>query len=340
MSSPVNNTFRLPVQPPRRHHRLLPVLLVLAWLAALALIALNRQNILDWWKLRQYQAPAAISSLAAQDTMTGYGRKIFYVNHPVIDDKTAFTKACPDNGGEQTIVLGCYHGGQSGIFLLKVNDPRLDGVLQVTAAHELLHGAYERLDTAERKKVDAMLLDYYNNHLDDPRIAKTIASYKKSEPRDVVNEMHSVFGTEIANLPQDLEQYYKKYFTNRAQIAAYAADYQSEFTGREELVAQYDAQLADLKSRIDSGQNSLQAKQAEITDRQNQLQAKKNGGDIAGYNAGVPGYNALVNEYNATAQNVKSLITQYNQLVEKRNEVALEEDQLVKSLSNDTAPIR
>ncbi len=346
MSSPVNNTLQPPLQPieplPRRSggRRLVSVVFLLAWIAVLFLGVANRNNILDWWKLRQYQAPAAISILATQDTMTDYGRKIFYVNQPVIDNKTAFAKACPNNGGEQTIVLGCYHGGQSGIFLLKVDDPRLNGVVQVTAAHEMLHGAYERLSSADRKKVDAMLLDYYHNDLHDPRILKTIDSYKKSEPKDVVNEMHSIFGTEIVTLPKGLEQYYKRYFNNRAQIATYAEQYQSEFTGREALVTQYDAQLADLKTQIDASESFLRAKQGEINDRQNQLLARKNSGDTAGYNAGVPGYNALVNEYNTTVQGVRDLISQYNQLVEKRNAVALEEDQLVKSLSNDTSPIR
>jgi hypothetical protein len=335
MSSPANNTYQ---QSSPRGHRFLSILLLLFLIAGLGLVALNRYNIQDWWKLRHYQPPTAISALATQDTMTDYGRKIFYVNHPQIDAKTAFSKSCPNNGGEQTIVLGCYHGGQAGIFLLQVNDARLNGVLQVTAAHEMLHGAYERLSSADRKKVDAMLVDYYNHDLHDQRILKTIAAYKKTEPHEVVNEMHSVFGTEIAQLPSGLEQYYKRYFTNRAQVAAYAAQYQSEFTNREVIVAQYDAQLAYLKSQISASQSDLQSKQNEINAQQNNLVAQKNSGDTAGYNAGVPAYNNLVNDYNAEVQNVKNLINQYNQLVAQRNTVAVEEDQLVKDLSNDTAP--
>jgi hypothetical protein len=345
MSSPVNNIIRPPIEPlPRKRRGLLrglfSVTLTLAWLAALALVFVNRQDIFDWWKLQNYQVPAAVASLAEQDTMNGYGRKLFYVNQPRIDSKEAFAQACPHNGGEQTIVLGCYHGGRGGIFLLDVSDPRLNGVLQVTAAHEMLHAAYERLDSADRKKVDSMLLDYYNDGLHDPRVIKTIAAYKKSEPNDLVNEMHSVFGTEIATLPPGLKQYYKRYFNDRSRITAFAARYQSEFTSRENLVAQYDAEMADLKRRIDSGQDELQAKQNQINDLQNQLLSQKNSGNTAAYNAGVPGYNSAVNEYNAQVQNVRDLIARYNELVQKRNAVALEENQLVKSLSNDTAPLR
>lgn len=342
MPSPANNILQIPTPPRKRHwgRRLFSFVLLIAWLALLGAIALNRYNILDWWKLQHYQVPSAVSSIADQDTMTDYGRRIFYINKPQIDDKEAFAEACPNNGGEQTIVLGCYHGGESGIFLQQVKDPRLDGVLQVTAAHEMLHGAYERLSAADRKKVDAMLVDYYNNGLHDPRIIKTIAAYKKSEPKDVVNEMHSVFGTEVAQLPPALEQYYKRYFNDRSKVTGFAAQYQSEFTSRQAQVDQYDAQLADLKSQIDSAQADLKAKQSQINDLQEQLLNQKNGGNNAAYNAGVPAYNSLVNEYNTEVQQTRDLIAQYNALVEKRNAVALEEDQLVKSLSNDAMPTR
>lgn len=342
MSSPVNNPLQLQPEPYQRRRRrsgLITLVVVLVWLAGLGYAALHRQDILDWWKLHGYEAPATVATLADQDTMTDYGRKIFYVNRPEIEAKAAFAKSCPNNGGEQTIVLGCYHGDQQGIFLLSVDDPRLDGVLQVTAAHEMLHAAYDRLSKEERNRVDTMLEAYYEQ-IDDPRLLKTIDSYKKSEPDDVVNEMHSIFGTEVAKLPADLEEYYRQYFTDRPQIAAFAADYQAEFTDRENLVAQYDAQLADLKVRIESMQAELKSKQAEISEQQDQLLRQKNSGDTAGYNAGVPIYNGLVNQYNTEVESVKQLITQYNALVEKRNAVALEEDQLVESLNSNASPIR
>ena len=140
-------------------------------------------------------------------------------------------------------MLGCYHSGQSGIFVLDVTDSRLDGVEQVTAAHEMLHAAYDRLSRSERSKVDAMLEDYYKNDLKDQRIVETINAYKKSEPKDVVNEMHSIFATEIASLPAPLEKYYQRYFTDRGQIVANAERYKSEFTSRQEAIVGYDAQL-------------------------------------------------------------------------------------------------
>ncbi len=318
--------------------RLSLLLILLLWLAALAVAAANRQNILDWWALRSYHAPAAIAQLATEDTMTAYARKIFYVNHPLIDDKTSFAAVCPASSREQTIVLGCYHNDQAGIFLLQVADPRLNGVQQVTAAHEMLHAAYDRLSTAERRKVDGWLMDYYNHDLHDQRIIDTMSAYKRTEPNDVVNEMHSVFGTEIANLPSQLESYYSRYFTNRPTIAAAAAQYQAEFTSRQAAVVQDDTQLASWKAQIASQQNDLKAKQAQINALQTQLLAERSS-DTSAYNAGVPVFNSLIDNFNSEVQSVQNLVSSYNQLVAMRNAVALEEDQLVNDLSSSATPI-
>ncbi len=342
----------LPWQNNRLHpsspkHRLNPVgfasigvfVMLVLWLGLLGWAVFNRQNIFDWWQLQHYQAPVAVSELAVQDTLTDYAHKVFYVNHPSIDDKTTFASKCPNNGGEQTIVLGCYHGDQAGIFLLSVSDPRLNGVEQVTAAHEMLHAAYDRLSGSNRKQVDAWLMDYYQHSLHDKRILDTIAAYKKSEPNDWVNEMHSVFGTEIAGLPQNLETYYQRYFTDRSQVTKFAANYQAEFTSRQAAVARDDAQLARLKAQITALEADLKGRQAQINSEQDRLVELRNSNNIRAYNAGVPAYNQSVDAYNVEVNELQTLIDQYNQLVTSRNATALEQNQLVKELTTKVAPI-
>ncbi len=321
----------------------LPLLLVLLVLLGIVfLVSVNRQNLLDYWRLRQYQAPDAIAKIARQDTMTNYGRKVFYVNQPALSDKAAFRTKCPNNGGERSIVLGCYHGGQNGIYLLNVSDSRLNGVEPVTAAHEMLHAAYDRLSGSDRAKVNAMLADYYAHGLQDERIKKIIDGYKKTEPHDVVNEMHSVFGTEVASLPADLEQYYQRYFSQRGQVAALAARYQSEFASRQAAVANYDAQLISLKAQIDTTEANLKTQQSSIESQRNTLVALRNSGNTGAYNAGIPAYNNMIDRYNAQAQATQGLIDRYNQLVTSRNAIALEEDELANDLNANAnaAPLK
>ncbi len=313
---------------------------LLFWVLILGVVYVQRQAIFDWWRLRDYQAPVAVQQLATETTMTPLSRKIFYVNHPSVDSRAQFNAACPKNGGEQTIVLGCYHSDQEGIFILPVTDQRLEGVEQVTAAHEMLHAAYDRLSSSERTKVNRMLEDYYRHDLTDVRIKTTIAAYEKTEPNDLVNEMHSIFGSEIVQLPPQLEDYYRRYFSDRQIVADYAARYQAEFTTRKSTIAQDDAQLATLKAQIDTSEANLKAMMASINNQQATLTQLRDQGDIAAYNAGVPTYNQTVSQYNADVDNLRALINRYNQLVSSHNAVAAEIDTLVQELSSQATPIK
>lgn len=303
----------------------------------LATVLLKRQALVDWALLYGYHPPQAVTQLATEDTMTAYARHLLYVNHPAITNSAAFTNHCPA-GGEKTIVLGCYLSPDKGIYVYAVSDPRLNGVEQVTAAHEMLHAAYRRLSSAERTKVDAMLTDYYEHDLTDQRIIDTITAYKVSEPHDVVNEMHSVFGTEIATLPAPLEAYYRRYFTNRSKIAAYAAQYQAEFTTRQAKVQAYDTQLRSLKDTITTDEKQLNSQSAALSSERQRLDALHSSGQAAAYNAAVPDYNQAVDAYNSLLARTKSLIAQYNDIVSKRNALALEEQTLTKELTGSGLP--
>lgn len=317
--------------------RSLRVVFVLALLGVLFLAATNVQALQDWWLLRGYNPPPQVSALAAQDTMTQDGMHLFYINHPqLIDQSSVFKANCKTY--EQTIVLGCYHAGENGIFIFAVEDSRLQGVQQVTSAHEMLHAAYERLSKSEKNYVDGLLNDYYSNDLHDQRLIDTINDYKKTEPNDVVNEMHSMFGTEVANLPAPLEKYYQQYFSNRASVVAFASNYQAEFTSRSAKIKDYEQQLANLKQKIDTEENNLSSQASQIDTDRRQLDKLNAAGSIAQYNAGVPGFNAEVDSYNAGVVQLKNDITNYNKLVVLHNQLAGELSSLYNSLNTNLTP--
>jgi hypothetical protein len=302
-------------------------ILTFAALAALLLfpvwVYLNAQALSDWVALRDYTPSAPVKSLAAQDTMTNYATHIFYVNHPNLEsDASQFRTDCGEN--EQTIVLGCYHSSQAGIFVYNVTEARLAGVQQVTAAHEMLHAAYDRLGSKDKSTINSQLMDYYNNHLTDQRVKDTIDAYRQTEPKDLVDEMHSIFGTEVAVLPAPLESYYAKYFTSRHAVTDFAAAYENEFTSREAQIKIYDAQLASLKSLIQTQENSLQAQTIKIDSDRNRLDSQKSNGQIVQYNAGVGSFNREVGVYNAGVERLRKDIASYNQIVQTRNAIASE----------------
>lgn len=302
-------------------------------LGVIAALWLNRQAVTDWWRLQGYNPPAAIVALADDDSMTAEARHDFYVNRPELKDKNNFNEACSKRS-EHTIVLGCYVEGQNGIYILKVNDSRLQGVEQVTAAHEMLHAAYDRLDGKEKRHINDLLMKYYRHGLKDERILGNLEVYRETEPNQVVNEMHSIFGTEITNLPAPLERYYKRYFTNRAKIANYAITYQSEFTSRENEVKSYDTQLTNLKLQIDQLKIGVAAGRAKLDSLRNEMSQQRHSGNTDAYNQNVTVYNRAVDDYNAKVERLKSQISRYNQLVNQRNAIVLEEQELSQAIDS------
>lgn len=300
--------------------------------------ASNIQAITDYARLYNYQPPAEIASLADKTAMTDRARKLFYINHPEIASRSTFNERC-NKRGEKTIVLGCYHSVDRGIYLFDVTDPRLAGVEEVTAAHEMLHSAYDRLSNKDREYINAQLQDYYASKVTDVRIRDTIAAYEHSEPNDIANEMHSIFATEIAVLTPQLEEHYKLYFSDRSKVVQFASVYQKEFTSRQEQVKAYDTRLADLKQQIEDNTALLKNREAEIVAMQRQLERDRSSGNVEAYNAGVPIYNARVDQYNELIRATQGDIAEYNQAVAERNELALEVRELTQSISSQLVPI-
>lgn len=290
---------------------------------------LQKQNIFDWLRLYNYQAPSEISQLADTVTMTPRARRIFYVYHPLLGDRSQLADKCPDRS-EQTIVLGCYvHNRQ--IYLFEVTDQRLQGVHEVTAAHEMLHAAYARLSTAKRSEVDNMIQAAYKL-INDDRLTSTINSYNAIDPSIVPNELHSILATEVRNLPAGLENYYGQYFTNRGHVVNLSEGYEQEFTRRRASIAESDKKLQSLKAQIETNQSDIDELNNQLSQLRADLQRAQARGDTEEYNAGVPGYNGQVREYNSLVVTTQGLIDEYNRLVQERNAIALEEQQLFRAL--------
>lgn len=305
------------------------ILVVLAVPLTLFGVWTQRWNIYDSARLRGYTAPDEVARLATETSMNDKTRRLFYVYHPQLNDKSTFNSNC--SSSEQTIVLGCYVNGR-GIYLYNVSDARLNGIMQVTAAHETLHAAYERLSSNDKAHINDLINQAYND-VQDERIHRTIDDYRKKDA-DINNELHSILGTEVRILPQELETYYKRYFSDRQKIVSFSEQYEKEFSDRKNRVASTDARLDELKKSIESGEAELNNREAALKaerERLDKLLADKN---YSAYNAGVPGFNKMVNAYNAQVNYVRGMIDEYNALVAERNALVNEEDQLIKAIDS------
>ncbi len=288
--------------------RLGRTVLSIALIAAAAFALGQRQAIYDWWRLRNYTPPSVVSQLATDDTMTPSARHIFYVYHPELDDKSNFSSHCGDLG-EQTIVLGCYTRVQ-GIYIFTVTDERLNGVEEVTAAHEMLHAAYDRLSVSDKQRVNALINQAYAG-ITDERIRANIENYRK-QGADVTNELHSILGTEVSNLPTQLEQYYQRYFTNRQQVVSYSDKYEGTFTALKKQADQLQTKLKSLRSSIDLLSAQLLQEHQELEAERQHINSQA---AADAFNARVRNYNSQVGQLNEQIQQYNGLITQLEQLV-------------------------
>lgn len=295
---------------------------------------LKRESISDWWALRGYAPSAQITALAGQTTMTDDGRHMFYINRPSLEDKAGFNRHCASKS-EHSVVLGCYHGNRQGIYLYDVQDDRLEGVEQVTAAHEMLHQAYERLNGAERQRIGDLLRQLADGGNLPQRLKDKLLLYKESDANiDLSNEMHSIFGTEVKDLPEELEAYYARYFTDRRAIVKFSDKYQAEFEDRKAKVESYDKQLNQIDGKINANKVQLESQRVALEAERSRLQALIRSGDADTYQSGAAAYNRKVASYNALIDDTQKLIDDYNVIVAKRNAISVEEQELQQALDS------
>jgi hypothetical protein len=257
-------------------------------------------------------SPKAITAIADATGMSDAGRLIFLASTPKVEKADSFNEDC---SVESEGTLGCFDGHD--IYIYRVTDPRLQGTIEVTGAHEMLHAAYQRLSDDERSKVDALVAQAVDALPDDDPVFRDMQSYPKEQWPD---EWHSRLGTEFADLPAALEAHYDRYFDHRSkvlaldkkstalldqletQLQALAAEVDAldaEVTKRSDAydaaLAAYDDDVAAFNEKADAGEFGNQAEfdaaRAALVTRQKNLETER-----TALNAQVDHYNDLVDQ--------------------------------------------
>ena len=268
-------------------------------------------------------SPAEISALADATGMSETGRRIFFASTPELDDAEDFNTHCPV---DEQIVLGCYAARE--IYLFRVTDERLQGTNEVTAAHEMLHAAYERLPDSERSRIDALIDAFVDALADDHPLFTVMASYPEASHAD---ELHSRLGTEITELTPALESYFARYFDDRSLVLAQHARSTATLDAANARIAQLSAELDALGVDIESRRAAWEADSAELD------------ADIERYNAAgwTPTsdreYRELQARWDAREAERLALVAdidRYNALVAELNELSAASNELYQELDS------
>lgn len=317
---------------------LLSIISAIVCLLAASLILVNRQYVIDQLSVWQYQPSSDIAALAERTSMNDGGRFLFYAAQPEIEDAREFNQKC-DRKEHSTAILGCYNGRN--IYIYNVTDKRLDGIKEVTAAHEMLHVAYGRMSDDEKRTVDALLEAEYDKVKHDKEFNERMAFYARTEPGERGNELHSVIGTEVADISSKLEDHYKEYFADRGKVVALHARYASVFAELQRKSDALSAQLTQLGDEIEAERAQYNTDVAQLNADIESFNSRANDGGFASQSQFQTQRETLidrVDQLDVMRQTIDSKIDQYNALRQELLAVAGQTEGLNRSIDSSLAP--
>jgi hypothetical protein len=306
--------------------------------AAIGIIGvLYGQRVYDSILASQFHPTTEVKRVDNRLNLTSRGTDLLYASQATIEPKDQFNTNCKSS--ERTAaILGCYYMRK--IHLYQVDNADLDGALEVTAAHEMLHAAYERLNFIERMHVDSLIQDEYQTLRKNPTIAEEMAYYQKAEPGAETNELHSIIGTTVKDISPALEKYYAQYFSNRDAVVTMNEQYNAVFE-------RINAEANSLQEQIDTLKPQVQTALASYESDRKRLEQSIIDFNNKAANDGFPSQysftaarNSLTAEVaamNVRMTEVNSLVADYNAKVEQLNKLSVKAREYNQSINGAEA---
>lgn len=227
--------------------------------------------------------PEDIVPIADMMFLTDEGRRVLAESRPRLAGAAEVREVC---GGD---FHGCFMGLQASrnadaIVVYRPDDDRLIGSVVTTAAHELLHAVYERLDDDERARVDALLAAEIVRIPPTDHIHQQIEKSVRGDERNRSTELFAFLGTQImpeGGLPPDLEAVYARTFTDRAALV--------------DTFRRHEAMLIDATAAVDAGWAEVVELEASSSRARAQHEA-----DVVALEAEIAAYNREVERFNLT----------------------------------------
>ncbi|HEX6415913.1 MAG TPA: hypothetical protein VFZ62_00095 [Candidatus Saccharimonadales bacterium] len=318
-------------------HAVSLLLIALSLLVAVLLIA-NRQQVVDQITVWQFKPSAEIQSFADQSGMSGTGRFYYYASQPSLESTQDFNTKC-GRAEASAAILGCYSSRK--IYIYNVTDERLNGIKAVTAAHEMLHAAYERLSDSERSRIDGLLDAEYQKLKGDKDLAERMAFYERTEPGQQNNELHSVLGAEIASLSPELEKYFSRYFADRSKVTKLHDSYSAVFEGLQDRAEELSTRLHDLGNTIEEGTAAYNADVERLNEDIQRFNSRAENGGFDSQAQFENERNELIsrtNQLEQTRTNLNDAIQEYEALRQELSTIAAQSEELNRSINSSLAP--
>ena len=219
---------------------------VVLWLATY--VVLQSSWLMDTLKAWGYEPAEKVVAIESDLQLTAAGRRIFAATRPTVEGSREFNEHCDSHDAEISL-LGCYIDGR--IYIYEIELAQLAPANKVTAAHELLHAVWDRMGESERRQVSGWLDQVYNERRE--WFEGELEVYDAEDRRE---EIYARAGTKLADLPDELENHYAKYFQNRAVIVQFYQDYEAPFLALQLEMEELFDQIQAVSEEVELGRET------------------------------------------------------------------------------------
>ena len=288
----------------------------------------------------EYEPSSEVTNIVDRSGMTSKAKFYFFASKPLVEIAEDFNSDCRRQESSNAI-LGCY--SNKNIYIYNVNNEELDGIEEVTAAHETLHAIWDRMSDTDRESV-GVLLDKAYAKISDENLASRMDYYERNEPGERLNELHSILGSEYSNLGEDLENYYSKYFTDRTIIVAFYTNYQSVFDNLKKQSDSLFSEIQALKTSLDAKISQYNADITSLQNDYNSLVSSSGSVDLTSssqvnqYNSKLNSIQARANQLDRTKSQILSDQETYNSKVSQYNKLVVASNDLIQSIDSTLEP--
>lgn len=290
------------------------LVMTVAFVAAIAII-LNRDWINDWYRGVSYAPSAEMVRIRDKLDLTSQGVFLYNAAQPVLNETTEFNENCRKEESE-TAVLGCY--ANSNIYIYNIVAPELDGIRELTTAHELLHAKWARMNDEEKIALVEPLTQVFEANQDF--LANEIDQYDISEKQE---ELYVRAGTEVKNLPEQLEKHFAEIFKDQDAVVDFYDKYIAVFRRMKFEMEALMQEMQNIQAEITSKTAIYEAQYAQL---EADIVSFNSCAEVAGcfgseseFYARRTGLVARQNELNMLNEEINGLIDIYNEKVELYN---------------------
>ncbi len=266
--------------------------------------------------------------------LTDRGMFLFNAAQPILNERDDFNVNCRASAVE-TAVLGCY--AAENIFIYNIVDDELQGIRELTTAHELLHVVYAKMSSNERAVFKNDLDEVYSDNR--AVLEEDLKIYSETERYE---ELYVRAGTQVKKLPDSLEEHYAKIFKDQDRIVDFYESYIAVFKRLKTEIEALEKQLDVLDAEIDSKTASYEQRAKDYSARVDEFNdCADRIGCFTTESEFYSRRNNLENEraaIDALYAELNNLVIKYNELVKKYNGYVLETEQLNNKINSSIKP--